>query len=66
MEAVYVLAAIVCNVGVGCVEFPFERMEFPTYRECMREAYKAERDNRHHSGMKNVTFQCDRELRRTK
>lgn len=64
MNAVYVLVAIVCNVAGQCIEYSFESAEYPTYRDCMDAAAEARRDNRHMSGMKNVEFECERELKR--
>lgn len=62
MQSVYLLIAIVCNVGAGCVEYAFEDAHYDSYRDCMEAAREAVRDNRHKSGMKNVEFECDREL----
>lgn len=64
MQAVYVLVAIICNVAGQCIEYGFEGAEYPSYRDCMDAARDAERDNRFKTGMKNVEFDCQRELKR--
>lgn len=62
MQSVYLLIAIVCNVAAGCVEFPFEGMEYETRRDCMEAAREAERENRGNRNMERVEFDCKHEL----